>query len=122
MSPFAIANAMSTNGLAVYISVAVCALIWAIIAIVNKTYLRTAHTVRVSFNSLCLIVFMILLILQSLNIVDPSQNLVPSLFGLTLLTVNLVINFTVFARIELKRRKQKAKRYKVGNIDAIIAQ
>lgn len=109
----ALVNALSSIGTGFFMLVLLGSLVWAIGIFVNGTYLRTAHTVRACLNALFLMVMMILLLLQSLNVVDPSQNVVPSIIGLVVLSLNLIVSALIFTRIEYKRRCKRKVESKV---------
>ena len=118
MSIFAIINALSNIGTALYLSVAVGAVVWWVSIAINGNYLRKLHVVRAAINTVCLMTTMITLLLQTLNILNPSQNITAPLVGLSLLFASLIFNTTVLVRIEYKRRRNRnyrPKANKVGN-------
>lgn len=116
----ALVNALSSIGPAFFMLVMLGSLVWAIGIFVNGTYLRVVHTVRACLNALFLMVMMILLLLQSLNVVDPSQNVAPSIIGLVVLSLNLIVSALIFTRIEYKRRCKRKVESKVENVNDVI--
>ena len=71
---------------------------WIILVVVNKHYLRTVHTVRAAINGVVLVVFMILMIVQSVNVSSPQQNSGPAIVGLVFLYGSVLFNSIVFVR------------------------
>jgi hypothetical protein len=106
MSIFAIVNSLSSIGTGMYLGVAMGALIWWVVIAINGNYLRKLHKIRAAINTICLMVTMITLLLQTLNILNPSQNTTAPLIGLSLLFISLVFNTTVLIRIEYKRKRK----------------
>jgi len=116
MSIFAIINSVSSIGSGLYLSVAVGAVVWWVSIAINGSYLRKLHAVRAAINTVCLITTMITLLVQSLNILNPSQNITAPLVGLSLLFVSLIFNTTVLVRIEYKRRRSRRSKHKVKKV------
>jgi hypothetical protein len=75
------------------------AVVWWVSVAINGNYLRKLHVVRAAINTICLITTMITLLLQTLNILNPSQNITAPLVGLSLLFLSLIFNITVLVRI-----------------------
>lgn len=117
---YSLVNSLTSLGIAFYIILIVGAITWNVVTLINRTYLRKGHAVRVTINTICFIAMMILLLLQTINVVDPSQIISPSLIGLVILSVTLGINVGVFINIEYRRRRKRLRSNKVHNTNAII--
>jgi protein gp37 len=86
-------------GVGFYIALMVGAGVWVGTAIINETYLRRAHAVRAVINVLCFVFMMIMMLLQSINVISLSQNLTPGLIGLVVLSATFFFNVAVFVKI-----------------------
>lgn len=90
-----------------YYLLAVGGLLWFVLICTNGTYLRTMHTVRSGFNVLAFVGMNALMLMQTLNILNPGQNNATGIAGLLILLLAFVGNIGVFIRIETKRRRHK---------------
>lgn len=104
---FGIVNSFTSLTKVMFILVMLTTLLWGVLIFINNHYYRKAHRVRSVMNTVCVIVLMIVLLLQSLSITNPSQTVAPAVVGLSVLFVGLVINWVIFGRIEYRRRCKK---------------
>ena len=96
---FGIINSTASLTSGMYIILIVSVLVWGAVSIINKHYLRIIHTVRVVANCLTLIIMMVLLTLQSVAVLNPSQTTTPALTGLIFIFLALTLNLAVFLKI-----------------------
>ena len=114
---FAVVDAVASIGAGLYLSVAIGALLWWVATAVNGNYLRKLHTARSAINTLCLITTMVTLLVQTLNILNPSQNIIAPLIGLSMLFLSLIFHVSILVRIEYKRRRKRTYKQKVNKVD-----
>ena len=113
---FAILNSVATINSAMFVLLIVFTIGWIILVVVNKHYLRRLHTVRAAINGVVLVVFMILMIVQSVNVSSPQQNSGPAIVGLVFLYGSVLFNSVVFVRNQYRRRKKERRERKSNRV------
>jgi len=119
MTIFAIVDACTSMGIGFYLSVAIGALVWWVVIAINGNYLRKVHTVRSAINTICLITTMITLLVQTLNVLTTSQNIIAPLVGLSMLFLSLLFHIAVLVRIEYKRRRKRSYKKRVNKVQNV---
>ena len=104
---FAILNSLATLNSGMYILLIVFSIAWTLLVTINHHYYRKTHTIRSVINCVSLVIFMILLTVQSVNVSNPQQNSIPAISGLVFLFITITINIITFIRILYKRSRSK---------------